>query len=75
MRSVVIHGHFYQPPRDDPRTGAIPLEPNAAPFHDWNERIETAPIARARVGMAGTAVRSRCRTITSSCRSARGAIR
>ena len=47
-RSVVIHGHFYQPPRDDPWTRMIPREPNAAPFHDWNERIEResyAPVA------------------------------
>ena len=47
-RSIVIHGHFYQPPRDDPRTGIIPVEINAAPDHDWNERIERecyAPIA------------------------------
>ena len=46
--SIVIHGHFYQPPRDDPRTGDIPAEINAAPDHDWNERIERecyAPVA------------------------------
>ena len=50
MRSIVIHGHFYQPPRDDPWTGTIPREANAAPFHDWNERIEQecyGPLARA----------------------------
>jgi len=45
-RSVVIHGHFYQPPRDDPWTGTIPVEANAAPFHDWNERIEHESYAR-----------------------------
>ena len=37
--SVCIHGHFYQPPRENPYLGAIECQPGAAPFHDWNERI------------------------------------
>ena len=40
VRSIVIHGHFYQPPREDPWLEEVPREPSAAPFHDWNERIE-----------------------------------
>ncbi len=40
MPSIVVHAHFYQPPRDDPWTGEVNREPNAAPWHDWNERIE-----------------------------------
>lgn len=37
--ALVVHGHFYQPPREDPWTGVVPEQPDAAPFHDWNERI------------------------------------
>ena len=39
QRSLVVHGHFYQPPRLDPFTGTMPRDPTAAPAHDWNERI------------------------------------
>lgn len=34
-----IHAHFYQPPREDPITGEIPIEPGSVPYKNWNERI------------------------------------
>ena len=37
---LAIHAHFYQPGRADPFTGAMPGDPAAAPFHDWNARID-----------------------------------
>lgn len=36
---VCIHGHWYQPPRENPFTGKIQDQPSAAPFPNWNERI------------------------------------
>jgi len=36
---LAIHGHFYQPDRRDPFSGAIPAEPGAAPWHDWTSRV------------------------------------
>lgn len=36
---VTVHGHFYQPPRENPYLDAIERQAGASPFHDWNERI------------------------------------
>jgi alpha-amylase/alpha-mannosidase (GH57 family) len=49
---ICIHGHFYQPPRENPWLDVVEIEDSAAPFHDWNERITQecyAPNTRARL--------------------------
>ncbi|PYM37096.1 MAG: glycoside hydrolase, partial [Candidatus Rokuibacteriota bacterium] len=38
-RAIVIHGHFYQPPRENPWLEAVEIQDSAAPHHDWNERV------------------------------------
>ncbi len=51
-RYVCVHGHFYQPPRENPWLEAIEEQDSAAPWHDWNERITAecyAPNGAARM--------------------------
>ncbi|MGQ9654840.1 MAG: DUF3536 domain-containing protein, partial [Thermodesulfobacteriota bacterium] len=36
---ICIHGHFYQPPRENPWLEAVELQDSAYPYHDWNQRI------------------------------------
>src|SRR5215831_2426390 len=51
-RYICIHGHFYQPPRENAWLEFVELQDSAYPFHDWNERITAecyAPNGMARI--------------------------
>ena len=51
-RYLCIHGHFYQPPRENPWLEAVELQDSAYPYHDWNERVTAecyAPNSVARI--------------------------
>ena len=37
--SICLHGHFYQPPRENPWLEEVEIQESAAPWHDWNERV------------------------------------
>lgn len=43
---VCLHGHFYQPTRENPWLNAIEIQDAAAPYHDWNDRITAECYAR-----------------------------
>ena len=51
-RYICIHGHFYQPPRENPWLEAVEVQDSAYPYHDWNKRVSVecyAPNAASRI--------------------------
>ncbi len=52
LRFVCVHGHFYQPPRENPWLETVEMQESAAPYHDWNDRITSecyAPNGASRI--------------------------
>ncbi|MCL2659062.1 MAG: DUF3536 domain-containing protein, partial [Acidobacteriaceae bacterium] len=52
QRLVCVHGHFYQPPRENPWLETVEIQDSAAPYHDWNDRITSecyAPNGASRI--------------------------
>ncbi|MEM1060213.1 MAG: DUF3536 domain-containing protein [Verrucomicrobiota bacterium] len=58
---ICLHGHFYQPPRENPWLEEIERQDSAYPFHDWNERITSecySPNAAARIVDSGGRIKA-----------------
>ena len=45
-RFICLHGHFYQPPRENPWLDEVEAQDSAYPYHDWNERVTSECYAR-----------------------------